>query len=75
MGRGLSAGTFPEKVTVPVTVEAATKTRGQANTTPRISPADSHNVFFVTRMLSSLVVAEPIDDVTVDDGFRQTAAP
>ena len=53
MASGLSAGAFPAKVTVPVMVAAATATLGQPNTAT--SPAASHNLFRVPRMLSSFV--------------------
>ena len=53
MASGLSAGGFPSKTTVPVTVDAATATPGQPNTAT--SPAANHNMFRVPRMLSSLV--------------------
>src|SRR5512132_3483657 len=46
---GLSAGAFPSKVTVPVTVEAATATPGQNDTA--ISPAASHDLFPIPRTI------------------------
>ena len=55
MASGLSVGAFPSKVMVPVTVEAATATPGQTDTAT--SPAASHNLFPVPRMLGSLVIA------------------
>ena len=64
MASGLRAGAFPSKVTVPVTVDAATATPGQTNTAT--SPAASHNLFPVPRMLSSLVIANLVSVVTVD---------
>ena len=54
MASGLRVGAFPSKVTVPVTVEAATATPGQTDTAT--SPAASHNLFPVPRMLGSLVI-------------------
>ena len=54
MASGLSAGGFPAKVMVPVTFAAAA-TPGETNTVA--SPAASHNLFPVLRMLSSLVIA------------------
>jgi hypothetical protein len=51
---GLRAGAFPSKVTVPVTVEAATATPGHNDTAT--SPAASHTLFPVTRMLDSLII-------------------
>jgi hypothetical protein len=47
-------GAFPVKVTVPVIDEAATATLGQTNTAA--SPAASHNLFPIPRMLGSLVI-------------------
>ena len=55
MASGLSVGAFPSKVTVPVMVEAAKATPGQTDTAT--SPAASHNLFPVPRMLGSLVIA------------------
>ena len=69
MASGLRAGAFPAKVTVPVTVDAATATPGPTNTT---SPAASHKLFAVTRMLSSLVIANL---VSVDAGFSPSNGP
>ena len=63
MASGLRAGAFPSKVTVPVMVEAATATPGQTNTAT--SPAASHNLFPVPRMLSSLVIANLVSVVTL----------
>ena len=57
MASGLRAGTFPSKVTVPLTVEAATATPGQTDTAIKL--AASHNLFPVRRMLSSLVISYP----------------
>src|SRR5512134_3432946 len=51
---GLRLGALPSKVTVPVTVEAATATPGQPDTAT--STAASHNLFPVPRMLGSLVI-------------------
>jgi hypothetical protein len=55
MVSGLRLGAFPVKVTVPVTDEAATATPGQTDTAT--SPAASHNLFPILRMLGSLVIA------------------
>src|SRR5882672_10276204 len=55
MAIGLSTGAFPSNVTVPLMVEAATATPGKTNTAA--SPAASHNLFPVLRMLGSLVIA------------------
>ena len=55
MASGLRAGAFPSKVTVPVTVDAATATPGHSAAAN--SPAASHNLFPVPRMLGSLVIA------------------
>ena len=70
MASGLSAGAFPSKVTVPVMVDAATATPGQTNTAT--SPAASHNLFPVPRMLSSLVIANLASVVTVDAALSRT---
>ena len=64
MASGLRGGAFPSKVTVPVTVEAATATPGQTDTDTATSPAASHNLFPVPRMLSSLVIANLASDFT-----------
>src|SRR5580765_5098571 len=53
MAIGLSAGAFPSKVTVPVTVEAARATPGHNAAT---SPAASHNLFPVARTIGSFVI-------------------
>jgi hypothetical protein len=50
----LSAGGFPSKVMVPVTVEAARATPGQ--TDAATSTAASHNLFPVARMLDIFVI-------------------
>ncbi len=71
MASGLSAGAFPSKVTVPVMDEAATATPGQTNTAT--SPAASHNLFPVPRMLGSLVIANLPSVVTVDAAFRPSS--
>ena len=55
MASGLRVGAFPSKVTVPVMVEAARATPGQNDTAT--SPAASHNLFPVPRMLGSFVIA------------------
>ena len=68
MESGLRAGGFPVKVMVPVTVDAATATPGQPNSTT--SPAASHNLIPVPRMLSSLIIANLVSVVTVDAAFR-----
>jgi hypothetical protein len=52
---GLSVGTFPSKVTVPVTDDAARATPG--HTTAAASPAARHNLFAVLRILVSLVMS------------------
>ena len=64
MASGLSAGAFPSKVMVPLTVEAATAMPGQSDTAT--SPATTHNLFPVARMLGSLVIAKLVSGVTVD---------
>ena len=69
MASGLSAGAFPAKVTVPVMVDAATATPGQPNTAT--SPAASHNLFPVPRMLSSLVIANLVSPSIVDAAFSR----
>jgi hypothetical protein len=68
MVSGLIVGTFPSKVTVPVTDEAATATPGQTDTAT--SPAASHNLFPVLRMLDSFVIANLVFIVTVGAAFR-----
>jgi hypothetical protein len=57
MESGLSVGGVPAKVTVPLIDDAAVATPGQTDIT--INPAASHNLFPVTRMLDSLVIAKP----------------
>jgi hypothetical protein len=57
MASGLRVGAFPVKVTVPVIDEAAKATPGQTDIAT--SPAASHNLFPVARMLGSLVIAKP----------------
>ncbi len=64
MESGLSAGGFPAKVTVPLTDDAAVATPGQTDITT--NPAASHNLFPVTRMLDSLVIAKPRFSDAVD---------
>ena len=68
MASGLRVGAFPSKVMVPVMVEAAKATPGQTNTAT--SPAASHNLFPVLRMLRSLVIANLVSVVTVDAVIR-----
>jgi hypothetical protein len=48
--------------------EAATATPGQTDTAT--SPAASHNLFPILRMLGSLVIANLVSVVTVDAAFR-----
>ena len=67
MASGLRVGTFPSKVTVPVTDEAATATPGQTDTAT--SPAASHNLFAVLRMLGSLVIADLVSASPSLPGF------
>src|SRR5215207_8571 len=57
MASGLRAGGFPVKVTVPLIEDAAMATPGQTDITT--NPAASQNLFPVTRMLDSLVIAKP----------------
>src|SRR6188508_3163460 len=54
IARGLRAGTFPSKVTVPVIVAAANATPGHTSTVT--SPAASHNLFPVARMIGSVLI-------------------
>ena len=54
MESGLSVGTFPSKVMVPVMVEAAMATPGYIETTA--SAIANRNVFPATRMLGSSVM-------------------
>src|SRR3990170_7070796 len=54
MASGLRLGAFPVKVTVPVTDEAAKARPGQTDIAT--SPAASHTLFPVARMLGSLVI-------------------
>jgi len=54
MASGLRAGGVPVKVTVPLIDDAAVATPGQTD----ITIAASHNLFPVTRMLDSLVIAK-----------------
>ncbi len=69
MASGLRVGTFPSKVTVPVTVDAAKATPGQTDTAS--IPAASHNLFPVLRILDSLVIANLVFVVGLDATFRQ----
>jgi hypothetical protein len=55
MASGLRAGGVPVKETVPLIDDAAVATPGQTD----ITTAASHNLFPVTRMLDSLVIAKP----------------
>jgi hypothetical protein len=73
MASGLSVGAFPLKVTVPVMDEATTAPPGQTDiaTSPAASPAASHNLFPVQRMLNSLVIAHLAADV--DAAFRPSS--
>ncbi len=64
MASGLRAGGFPSKVTVPVMDDAAMATPGQTDIAT--SPAASHNLFPVTRMLGSLVIAKTSFSVAVE---------
>jgi len=66
MASGLSVGAFPSKVTVPV-MDAAKATPGQ--TDMATTPTASHNLFPVTRMLGSLIIATFVS-VSVDAAFR-----
>jgi hypothetical protein len=52
-------------------VEAATATPGKTNT--EASPAASHNLFPVLRMLGSLVIANFSPVVTIDADFRPSS--
>src|SRR5215218_1204993 len=54
---GLRVGAFPSKVTVPATVDAARATPGQTATAS--SPAATHNVFDVLRILVSFINGPP----------------
>ena len=80
MASGLRAGAFPSKVTVPVMVEAAKATPGQTDTAT--SPAASHNLFPVPRMLGSLVIANLVVPIVIVDAavgaelrFRADSTP
>jgi hypothetical protein len=76
---GLRVGTFPSKVTVPFTVDAARATAGHI--TPPASAAATHNIFAVLRILVSFVIAStvnrrcrlPITDRTVGTEIRARA--
>ncbi len=70
MASGLRGGIFPSKVTVPLMVEAATATPGHTDTAT--SPAASHNLLPVLRMLGSLVIANLVSVVTVDAALRKS---
>jgi hypothetical protein len=54
---GLRLGTFPSKVTVPFTVDAASATPGHI--AAPASPAARHTIFAVLRILVSFVIVHP----------------
>src|SRR5687767_13184539 len=57
---GLIAGGFPSKITVPLTDDAAAATPGHIDIAIATSPAASHTLFPVARMLGSLVIVARI---------------
>jgi hypothetical protein len=67
MASGFITGAFPSKVIVPLMDEAAKATPGQ--TVKAATPAASHNLFPVTRMLGLLWLS--LNLVTVDAANRR----
>jgi len=65
MVSGLSVGTFPSKVTVPLMVDAASASPGHA-TAAAASPAARHHLFAAFPTLGVLVIANLASLVIVD---------
>jgi len=67
MVSGFRVGACPVKVTVPVMDDAAKATPGQTDTAT--TQAANHDLFPVTRILRSLVIANLVSVITVDAAF------